>query len=460
MTSGIGEERMQGQRCRAVLERPRTERPPPLDRLRQTWRPHSGARGQKLVAFLARDAVRVPLLVFLLSRAYVFLLGAIAMQINEILPPVAALGYYMPELTGWQHYFLQPWRNWDGHWFALIAQEGYFERPTTAFFPLYPLLLRGLNWFLDGQIELAGVLISNIALLGALFLLYQLVQLDFPRAVARRTLLYLALFPTAFYLSAVYSESLFLLVSIGSLYAARRDRWWLAGALGFLAALTRSQGILLVIPLAIMFLRQQGWRPRGWGANPLGIALVPAGLLAYMVYLRHLWNDPLVMLSAQKGWDRYSANPIETMRAGWTAINGCAVRDWNAGVTFCWSDQLIHHPGLTTLRDMYWRWALSESNVIEFIATIFLIALGIAALRYLPLQYSAYLAAGILLPLWSPSAVHPLMSMHRFTLTLFPAFIVLALLGKWRPMHGAIVAISSVLLAFLTIQFASWLWVA
>lgn len=460
MTSGISEERVQGQRGSAMPEGSPAERPATLAGLRRSWQARCSPREHKLVTFLAQDAVRVPLLVFMLSRAYVFLLGAIAMQINQSLPPVAALGYYMPELSGWQYYFLQPWRNWDGHWFALIAQEGYFERPTTAFFPLYPLLLRGGSWFLDGQIELAGVLISNLALLGALYLLYQLVQRDFPRTVARRTLLYLALFPTAYYLGAVYSESLFLLVSVGALYAARRDRWWLAGILGFLAALTRSQGILLVIPLAIIFLRQEGWRPQGWRANPLSIALVPAGLLTYMVYLRRLWNDPLVMLSAQKGWDRYSANPLETMQAGWAAMNGCAVRDWNAGVTFCWTEQLARHPSLTTLRDLHWRWALSESNVIEFVATIFVIVLGIAALRYLPLQYSAYLAAGVLLPLWSPSAVHPLMSMHRFTLTLFPAFIILALLGRWRPVHGAIIALSAVLLAFLTIQFASWLWVA
>ena len=460
MTTGISEERAQGARGVAVLDGPHQGEPATSEGARPDWRGQLSLRARPLLAFLTRDAVRVPLTVFALSRLYIFLLGAITMQINQILPPVAALGYFMPGLTGWQHYLIQPWRNWDGHWFALIAQEGYFEKPTTAFFPLYPLLLRGGSWLLAGQIELAGVVIANIALLGALVLLYQLIQLDFPRAVARRTILYLALFPTAYYLGAVYSESLFLLLSVGSLYAARRDRWWVAGALGFLAALTRSQGILLVLPLAIMFLRQQGWRPRRWRANPIGIALVPAGLLTYMVYLRRLWNDPLIMVSAQKGWDRYSANPIETLRTGWTAINGCAVRDWNAGVNFCWADQALQHPGLATLRDMNWRWALSEGNFIEFVATIFLLGIAVAALRFLPLQYSAYLAAGIILPLWSPSTVHPLMSMHRFALALFPVFIVLALLGKRRTAHGAIVLVSALLLALLTNMFASWLWVA
>ena len=416
----------------------------------------TGARG-----ILTREAVWLPLMVFILSRAYVFLLGAIAMQINLALPPVAALGYYLPELDGAAHYLLQPWRNWDGHWYALAAQQGYgYHEAVTAFFPLYPLLLRGGIWLFDGRVELVGVVISNAALLGALFLLYRLIALDFSRAVARRALIYLALFPTAYYFSAVYSESLFLLLSVGCLYAARRDRWWLAGVVGFLAALTRSPGILLALPLAIMFVQQQGWRPLRWRRNPLAIALIPAGLMTYMVYLRRIWNDPLVTLHAQKGWDRYSANPIEAMQAGVAAVDGCAVRNWNAGVDFCWADRVAASPSIGTVRDMMWRWALSESNLIELVATIFLLAVAVAAFRALPLAYSAYLAAGVILPLWSPSAVHPLMSMHRFALALFPAFIVLAIVGKWRPAHIAWVVLSTILLAFFTIQFASWHWVA
>lgn len=444
-----------------VAEPPEAEAAPP-PRRSLDWR----AARERARATLAREAVWLPLAVFALSRAYVFLLGAIAMEIGLALPPVAALGYFMPELGGAARYFLQPWRNWDGHWYALAAQQGYgFHEAVTAFFPLYPLLLRGASWLLDGQIELAGVLISNAAFLVALFLLYQLIAIDFPRPIARRTLIYLTLFPTAYYFSAVYSESLFLLLAVGCLLAARRDRWWVAGALGFLAALTRSHGVLLALPLAIMFLKQQGWHPLRWRRAPIGIFFVPLGLLAYLGYLRYIWKDPLITLQAQKGWDRYSANPIEALRAGFAAANGCAVRDWNAvwldrSVDFCWAERAVSSPGLATLRDPLWRWALSESNVIDLVGGLFLLVVAVAALRLLPLAYSAYLAAGVILPLWSPSAVHPLMSMPRFALALFPAFIVLALLGRWRPAHIAWVVTSAVLLAFLTIQFASWFWVA
>lgn len=397
------------------------------------------------------------------------------MQGVVALAPVPAANFYMPRLYGLSHYLLQPWGNWDGHWYALIALEGYsYDPATAAFYPLYPFLLRGLARLLDGQIELtgvlmqielAGVLISNVALLGALMVLYQLIQLDFPRPVARRAILYLALFPTAFYFSALYSESLFLLLSVACLYAARRDRWWLASALGFLAALARTHGILLLLPLALLFLRQEGIRPWRWRRNPLGLALVPAGLLVYMVHLRRVWDDPLMMLRAQKTWGRYASDPLQTLRDGVAQVDGCTMRDLVAsvgrpGVEACWADQIKKEPTLATIRDVYWRWGFSQSDLVELGATVLLLALGLLAFRLLPLAYSSYLAAGIILPLWSPAADHPLMSMHRFALVLFPAFIVLALLGRWRPLHGAIMVVSSLLLAFFTIQFASWMWVA
>src|SRR5215213_1859468 len=142
MTGRAIEDEAQGQASVALLDPPAAdERLAPAgtvggaeaaQRARALWR--------RAATLLMRDAVRVPLTVFLLSRAYIFLLGAIAMEIDKALPPVAALGYYMPQMPGLAHYLLQPWRNWDGHWFSLIAQAGYFERPTTAFFPLYPLL--------------------------------------------------------------------------------------------------------------------------------------------------------------------------------------------------------------------------------------------------------------------------------------------------------------------------------
>jgi hypothetical protein len=406
-------------------------------------------------------AIRYSVVVYLCVRVALLLLGLLVVALIPMQSPVGVPGWPAQPQTGGWHNAVTAWERADSLWFLRIASTGYrLDDSSAAFFPLFPMLVRAVGWLTGGRYLLAGFLVSNLALVSGLVVMFKLTAEELSELVARRSVLYLCVFPTAFFLFSPFSESLFLACAVGAIYAARRDRWWLAGGLGFLAALARSQGVLLLLPLVIIFIRQQGWHPRAWRANPIGLALIPAGLMVYMAYLRRQFNDPLVMISAQKGWDRYSANPIETMQAGVKAVNGCAVRDWNAGVNFCWSEQIVQHPSLATIRDLNWRWALSESNVVELVATLLLIAVGIAAFRYLPLAYSAYLAAGVILPLWSPSAVHPLMSMHRFALVLFPFFIVLALLGKWRPVHGAIIVVSALLLAFFTIQFASWLWVA
>src|SRR5207248_10279400 len=117
------------------------------------------------------------------------------------------------------------------------------------FFPLFPLLITAFAHILGSwSYLLVGTIISNAALLGALFVIYQLAVEAGGEQVAQRTLLYLCIFPTAFYFFAPYNESLFLLLTASTFLAMRQQRWWLAGLLGLLAALTRSAGILLVIP--------------------------------------------------------------------------------------------------------------------------------------------------------------------------------------------------------------------
>src|SRR5579863_766055 len=145
--------------------------------------------------------------------------------------------------------FFTSWNRWDAANYVRIAEFGYQTRFDVAFFPLFPLLISILGHpFGHWGYLVAGTLISNAALLGALFVMYQLVADREGEQVARRTLLYLCIFPTAFFFFAPYNESLFLLLTVGAFLALRRQKWWLAGALGFFAALTRSAGLLLVFP--------------------------------------------------------------------------------------------------------------------------------------------------------------------------------------------------------------------
>src|SRR5258708_29765328 len=129
--------------------------------------------------------------------------------------------------------------------FTTIAKYGYTDINRTAFFPLYSLLERALMYVHNNPL-IDGLIISNLAGLGIFVVLYRLVSEDFNAGQAERTVLYLALFPTAFYLASGYNESLFIFLVVLNFYQLRHGHWWWAGLFGFLAGLTRSAGILLL----------------------------------------------------------------------------------------------------------------------------------------------------------------------------------------------------------------------
>src|SRR5438477_3478437 len=133
--------------------------------------------------------------------------------------------------------FFSSWNHWDAANYVRIAQFGYQTPYDVAFFPLFPLLITAFAHILGSwSYLLVGTIISNAALLGALFVIYQLAVETGGEQVAQRTLLYLCIFPTAFYFFAPYNESLFLLLTASTFLAMRQQRWWLAGLLGLLAA--------------------------------------------------------------------------------------------------------------------------------------------------------------------------------------------------------------------------------
>jgi hypothetical protein len=191
--------------------------------------------------------------------------------------------------AGWHHVFTA-WERHDALWFLRIAADGYrADDGSGAFFPLYPLLTRAVGTALGGHWLLGAYVVSNVALVVALTVLYRLTERELSDLAARRTVLYLAVFPTAFFLYAPYTESLFLALVLGSLYAARRSAWLLAGGLGALAALTRSTGLLLVLPLVVEAALQAREVPGPGRTRRLAVrwrppGLVPVGTAAYLLY--------------------------------------------------------------------------------------------------------------------------------------------------------------------------------
>jgi hypothetical protein len=214
---------------------------------------------------------------------------------------------------------LDNWLQWDAWHYFVIASAGYDEAAQDpAFYPLYPLLMRAADLLVPGGLVPAALVVSNLAGLAALAVLHRLGELEFGQETADRAIYFLGVFPTAFFLAAPYNHAIFMLLSVGCLYAIRRQAWWLAGALGALASGTRSAGLLLIVPFVYEYLRRREFRLRAMRLDAAAVGLLPLGLLAFAVYCWQALGDPLAFSKAQGFWGKALAWPGQTL---WMAVS-------------------------------------------------------------------------------------------------------------------------------------------
>ena len=189
--------------------------------------------------------------------------------------------------------FLDLLTQWDGVWYRLLAKQGYGP-PTpdiaAAFFPVYPLLVRGVG-FIVHDLQIASLIVSNGCLIAAALLFLRLLRLDYDELVCRRAITFLMFNPVSFFLSSAYTESTFLLLSIGALLAARLGNWPVAAMCGGCLSATRAPGLVIAAPMFAEYLLQ--WRARGaelrtfFRPHLLWLALIPVGLANLHVLLLH-----------------------------------------------------------------------------------------------------------------------------------------------------------------------------
>ena len=321
------------------------------------------------------------------------------------------------------------WNRWDAPHYLDIARTGYVSEGVEArwivFYPLYPWLVRTANFVLRDEL-VSAFFVSTVASVAAGLLLYRLARLDESEWVARGSVFFMLVFPTAYFLHIGYTESLFLALALGSFLAARTRLWWAAGLLGFLAALARVNGLLLLPALAFEAwdeYRNTDRRPRAawlWGAGPL------AGFGVYLLINWWVLGDPLAFLSTQgQFWFKSLAWPWVGIREAWNSA---------------------------------WGRAPSDAQMVGWQELLFvLLGLGLTAWAWLRLRasYAVWMTCNWLL--WTSTKF--VLSVPRYTLVLFPAFVLFARLAERRPVWGAAVVVWSLLfLALFAARFAQGYW--
>jgi hypothetical protein len=337
-----------------------------------------------------------------------------------------------PVTPGW-HNLVTAWERFDGLWFLRIATDGYVDGDgSAAFFPLYPLLIRFLSPLLGGHPLAAAYLVSHLAAFGSMALLYFLTASEWGERVARRTVLYLAVFPTSFFLLAPYSESLYLVLVLACLWGARRKRWAVAGLAGAAAAATRNVGVLLLLPLSVEAVHQ--WledrsalrlvRSLAWSA------LVVAGAGAYLLYWEGLSGDWLAPLHQQANWQREGSFPLATV-----------IRGTREAFRF-----IGEYPG--------------GYHLVDWLIVVPALAAGVWVARRARPMFTTYTWISILAPLSFIFPLRPFMSVPRFLLPIFPILWAGAVWGlRRRAIHEVLVAASAGLLVLLTVLFVNWYYV-
>ncbi len=328
-------------------------------------------------------------------------------------------------------FLLHMWQHFDSGYYLWIARDGYtgadalHSATNWAFFPLYPLLIHlvASPFSSNGMLYYFMVcLVSTVAALVASIYLYKLTEMELGDRAAGRAVLYLLLFPMSFYLFAIYPESLFLALSISSIYYARRRLWWLAGLLGGLAALTRPTGVVLLVPLAWEYWqwRSEQFAPlqttsgfvagvREWlRARVLGLwlslsswrtwlgfaslALVPIGLFLFFLYAKlKVGTFQAYFITEKYGWNRSLRNPLTVLLSS------------------------IRHPVAASPQE----WNFYTLNML---CILIFLALLIPVFRKLPSIYGMLMLVLVLMPLTSGK----IDSIARYYLTVFPVYMLLA----------------------------------
>ncbi len=311
--------------------------------------------------------------------------------------------------------------RWDSPWYLDIAKNGYsfkgFEKLSNiVFFPLYPFLIRITSFLTGGNFILAGWILSILFLFLALLYFFKLVKEFHPEINPYLPILFLLIFPTAFFLNAIYTESLFLFLSLVAFYYGLKRKFLWAGIFGFFASLTRVTGILLFIPIIWEYLRGYNFNLiRAFNLKILPIFLIPFGTLGFFLYHYLKFGNFLLFFKVESWWGR--------------------IFKLNKGHFLFFSNPAI----VNFLLDIFF--------VIFVLATIYFV------FKKIRTSYGLYMLATVFVAI----STGTLMSIGRYILVLFPIYILGASI-KNQYLKQSWIFISILLLAMYVTLFVNNYW--
>lgn len=327
------------------------------------------------------------------------------------------------------------WARWDSVWYLTIAEQGYHgAAETLAFWPLYPALVAALGAVIGDHDLTAGVFISLASLLGSLVVLERLGARLVGGPSARRAVLYVALFPTAFFFGAVYSESLYLLLAVSAFLLAERGRFLPAGVVCGLAILTRVAGVALLPALAVI-----AWRSGRRRRALLSLAAAPVTASIHLLVVQDARGSLDDLFGAQALWQRH-LSPAGPLGGIWHGLG----KAWTTAL------ELGDRGG----PDLLWPSELLNAGFL-----ILFVVLTVVAWRRVGAPYGLFAALSLVLPLSFPATPSPLLSLPRFGLVIFPFFLALGVLGERTRFNVTIVGVSSMLLVLATVEWVRWGWI-
>lgn len=331
---------------------------------------------------------------------------------------------------------LWAWANFDGEHYLSIAQNGY-GFGERAFFPLFPILIKYAGELIGGSLmsfNIAGNIVSNLSFLIGLTGLYKLVGMDHPNKISKLTVVVLLLFPTSFYFTAVYTESLFFALAVWSFWFARSKKWLPASLLGILLCATRFVGLIVLPALLVEWFVQNRAKKNFLGTFPSVLVAIPTGLLAYMYYLQRTTGDMFAFFTSLATFGEQRSSHLIILPQ----------------VFYRYIVKILPNLKITFFPVVF-------TTIFEFAVGILFLMVSTYSFFVQRFSYATFLFLGYLIPTFSGS----LSSMPRYVIVLFPVYILLAkYLSKSKILLFAFCLLSVILLIISFSLFARGYWLA